>query len=87
MEQGRILIVDEDWFARDLYSEYLQIDNNIVDTTADPIEAFELLQRNDYDIVITDMFTRRLSGLDFIEEIRKNVNRSMIKWVSSEPDL
>jgi len=72
MMDGRILIVDEDWFARDLYTEYLQIDNNIVDSTSDPIEAFEFLQRNDYDIVITDMFTRRLSGLDFIEEIRKN---------------
>jgi len=72
MVKGRILIVDEDWFARDLYTEYLQIDNNIVDSTSDPIEAFEYLQRNDYDIVITDMFTKRLSGLDFIEEIRKN---------------
>jgi diguanylate cyclase (GGDEF)-like protein len=72
MMDGRILIVDEDWFARDLYTEYLQIDNNIVDSTSDPIEAFEFLQKNDYDIVITDMFTRRLSGLDFIEEIRKN---------------
>ncbi|MCX7958136.1 MAG: response regulator, partial [Deltaproteobacteria bacterium] len=82
MERGRILIVDEDWFARDLYSEYLQIDNNIVDTTADPIEAFELLQRNDYDIVITDMFTRRLSGLDFIEEIRKNFQSVSIIVIS-----
>lgn len=82
MEKGRILIVDEDWFARDLYSEYLQIDNNIVDTTADPIEAFELLQRNEYDIIITDMFTRRLSGLDFIEEIRKNFQSVSIIVIS-----
>lgn len=82
MDRGRILIVDEDWFARDLYSEYLQIDNNIVDTTADPIEAFELLQRNDYDIVITDMFTKRLSGLDFIEEIRKNFQSVSIIVIS-----
>ncbi|MCX7944093.1 MAG: diguanylate cyclase [Deltaproteobacteria bacterium] len=82
MERGRILIVDEDWFARDLYSEYLQIDNNVVDTTADPIEAFELLQRNEYDIIITDMFTKRLSGLDFIEEIRKNFQSVSIIVIS-----
>lgn len=82
MEKGRILIVDEDWFARDLYSEYLQIDNNAVDTTADPIDAFELLQRNDYDIVITDIFTRKLSGFDFIEEIRKNFQSVSIIVIS-----
>lgn len=82
MDRGRILIVDEDWFARDLYSEYLQVDNNIVDTTSDPIEAFELLHRNDYDIVITDLFTKRLSGLDFIEEIRKNFQSVSIIVIS-----
>ncbi len=82
MEKGRILIVDEDWFARDLYTEYLQIDNNIVDSTADPIEAFELLQRNEYDIIITDMFAKRLSGLDFIEEIRKNFQSVSIIVIS-----
>lgn len=82
MEKGRILIVDEDWFARDLYTEYLQIDDNIVDSTAEPIEAFELLQRTEYDIVITDMFTKRLSGLDFIEEIRKNFQSVSIIVIS-----
>ena len=68
---NRILIVEDDRFFREMYLNLLQAEGYAADTAACGSEAFELLSKNRYDLVITDLVMPDISGMEILTRVRE----------------
>jgi CheY-like chemotaxis protein len=83
---NRILVVDDTEIMRDLLAEVLHNDGYQVDKAPDGILAVEMVARNQYDLVITDMHMPRQNGLITARQIRRLAPQLMIVMTDSYPD-
>ena len=75
---AHILVVDDDDGIRSLVKKYL-IENNFLVTTADSAEdAFEKIKIIKFDLIILDIMMPGKSGLEFIQENKKNLDTPII---------
>lgn len=65
-----ILLVDQKPNTATLMAAYLRADGFAVDHTPDPSEALKFASQMKYQIVITDLVMRGMTGLDLYREIR-----------------
>ncbi|HUG97477.1 MAG TPA: response regulator [Nitrososphaera sp.] len=63
-------LVDQKPNTATLMSTYLRADGFSVDHTPDPSEALKFASQIKYEIVITDLVMRGMTGLDLYREIR-----------------
>lgn len=61
----RILVLDDEPIILELCVEFLTTEGYEVDTVSNGKEALSLLQKKDYDVVISDMKMPFLSGAEF----------------------
>jgi DNA-binding response OmpR family regulator len=66
----RILVVEDDAVIRRLNVEVLTYLGYHVDSAEDGAVAWEALQRHNYDLMITDNGTPRLTGVELIEKLQ-----------------
>ena len=66
----RILLVDDDLYARELNAGVLIRAGYHVDTAADGAEAWKALNEDSYDLLITDNRMPRVTGLELIKQLR-----------------
>ena len=64
-----ILVVDDELPIADFLEERLTLENFRVFTAAGVIEAFEILNNREIDLVISDMKMPNLGGMDLLREI------------------
>jgi two-component system response regulator HydG len=69
---GRVLVVDDDPAMCDLLSAGLGKRGFAVTARTDPEAAFALLEHDDFDVVVSDLNMRGLSGLELCERIVAN---------------
>ena len=75
---AHVLLVDDDDGIRSLVKKYLN-ENNFLVTTADSSEnASEKIKIIKFDIIILDIMMPGKSGLEFIEEHKKNLDAPII---------
>lgn len=77
----RVLIVDDDLTSRTLLSEVLSSFGHDVASAADGLEAFELVQKGDYRIVISDWEMPEIDGLELCRMIRERQLASYVYFV------
>jgi DNA-binding response OmpR family regulator len=65
----RILVVDDEPLIRRLYTEALADVGYEVDAAEDGAVAWEALQANAYDLLITDYIMPKVSGIDLLKNI------------------
>jgi len=70
-ERPRVLIVDDEQSVRDLVAKTLTMADYDVDTAPDGPSALDRLQKNDYDLLITDLKMPGMDGLSVIREARQ----------------
>ncbi len=68
----KILIVEDHASSRLMLRKFLRNLDYEIDTVSDGKEAVELIHKNDYEAVLTDWMMPNVSGLELVEEIRKN---------------
>lgn len=73
MREGdwRILVVDDDLEMCRLLEEFLQGEGFQVYATGDSLEASNLIKREEFDLIITDLKMNVLKGLDLLEEVQR----------------
>ncbi len=70
-EQIRILIAEDERAFRILLSEELQDENREVKAVANGLEALDLLKKEEFDILITDLKMPEMGGIELLKEARK----------------
>ena len=73
IEAPRILIIDDDQDILDGYNSYLKGSNYQLTFTKSAQEAWQILEKEKFELVITDLHMPFLNGEELIGIIRKNV--------------
>ncbi len=68
---GRILIVDDDWFVRQVYADGLAREGFDVVCAADGAEALDLLGRESFDVIVTDILMPEMDGLELLDRVKR----------------
>jgi signal transduction histidine kinase/DNA-binding response OmpR family regulator len=71
--RARILVIEDDDQTREIFHEALRLAGHHVSSAGAGSEGLEIFQREEFDLVITDLSMSGLSGLDVTKRI-KNVN-------------
>jgi diguanylate cyclase (GGDEF)-like protein len=66
-----ILVVEDDAFFREIFSDILKEDGYRVDTASSGNEALAMLEKNAYQLVVTDMVLQDISGLDILARAKQ----------------
>ena len=75
---AHILMVDDDEGIRSLVKKYLNENKFLVTTANSAEDAFEKVKIINFDMIILDIMMPGKSGLQFIEENKKNINTPII---------
>ncbi len=69
-----VLIVEDDRIAQEVVAAYLR-DDGIICTIAPDAEAgLEILERQDFDALILDLFLPGISGIELVRELRSSIH-------------
>lgn len=72
LQNARLLIVDDERTTRLSLSEILTLRGAITATAADGVEALDLLQHNDFDLIVLDIKMPGISGLQVLEYVQEH---------------
>lgn len=70
----RILIIDDDLFIRELYTEILKKEGYEVEAAVDGKEGMAKIQTGQYSLILLDMNMPNLSGLDVLDQLSNDQN-------------
>lgn len=84
----KILIVEDDLSIAELQKDYLDLAGFNVSISADGLEALDLIQKDDYDLLILDIMLPGLDGLEILRRIRdvKNIPVLLVSAKKEEID-
>ncbi len=71
MLYNKILMVDDDINFLNIYKKLLSRKNYNVETINNSKTAIEIIKRNEFDILITDMYMPDLNGLELIKTVKQ----------------
>lgn len=66
----RILITDDERSIRQALKEILEYEKYEIDLAEDGEEAFGLIQKNEYDLILSDIKMPKLDGLGLLEKVK-----------------
>lgn len=87
-EFKRILVVDDSFSTREIEKAILSLEGYNVETAVDGIEALEVLRKQHFDLVVSDLNMPRMDGATLIGNMRRDEKFASIPVlvVSSESD-
>lgn len=80
-KRRRVLVVDDDVYQIKLLKYKLVKDDYVVDGAENGLEALELLQKNDYDIIVCDLMMPGMDGFTFLQKIKEDENLKNIPLI------
>ncbi|MBI3353929.1 MAG: sigma-54-dependent Fis family transcriptional regulator, partial [Nitrospirae bacterium] len=78
MEQGSILVVDDEKSQRDILETILEDEGYDVEVSSNTSNALDLIKKMDFDIVLTDLKMPGSDGLDLLQKIINKNNLSCV---------
>jgi two-component system phosphate regulon response regulator OmpR len=72
MTQANILIIDDDTRLRSLLKKYLSESGFLTVSAENPVNAREILEYLEFDLIILDRMMPKESGTEFLEKFRQN---------------
>src|SRR3989338_8197260 len=81
MEPKRILVVEDDLFLRELYTDILTAENYKVDPAADGEEALQKMKIGGYEMVLLDIIMPKMDGLEVMRQIQNTPPQAPNKCV------
>ena len=68
---ARILVVDDERYIRELVRETLEARTYVTGSAANGVEALDILSREKYDIMVTDVVMPGMEGLELLKRVKK----------------
>lgn len=80
MAKGNILVIDDEYLICDVIKQAMEIDGFSVTFTTKSIDALKDIEnKNEYDIVISDICMPDVSGIDILNAVNaQNLNTQVI---------
>jgi CheY-like chemotaxis protein len=66
----KILIAEDDFFIRDIYSKVFSLSGYDVQVAVDGMDALEKIKANQFDMILLDIMMPRMTGIDVLKNIR-----------------
>lgn len=79
----RILVVDDEEHTRLGYAEVLRLEDYIVDVAENGAAGLEMVKKNQYDVIVTDLRMPEMDGTMFIENLRKFDNEVKVVVITA----
>lgn len=79
----KILIADDEDILRILIADTLEDDFEI-EEAEDGKEALQKIRENDYDLIVLDYMMPHLTGLEVLEEVRKDQNYTKVLMLTAK---
>lgn len=81
-----VLVVDDTEIIRDLLVDVLRNDGYLVDKAANGVEAVEMVAKQHFDLVFTDMHMPRQDGLTTARKVHETDPVTLVIVTDSYPD-
>jgi len=85
--ESKILIVDDDKDIRNLISVYLENEGMHTQKVEDAIEALNLLEEKEFDLIILDIMMPNMDGIEACMKIRQERNMPIIMLSAKSEDI
>src|SRR3970282_241109 len=72
MEKKKILLVEDDQFARELYEEVLKDAGFEVNSAVDGLDGLAKIKIGGYDLILLDVMMPKMDGLDVLRSLMNN---------------
>ncbi len=72
MAQKKILLIEDDQFLHQLYSDLLKNEKYDVTGVVDGREAFEMMKKNTWDLILLDVMLPGMDGFEILDELTKS---------------
>jgi two-component system response regulator (stage 0 sporulation protein F) len=79
----RILVVDDEEHTRLGYAEVLRLEDYTVDVAENGAAGLEMVKKNQYDVIVTDLRMPEMDGTMFIENLRKFDNEVKVVVITA----
>jgi CheY-like chemotaxis protein len=79
----KILVADDEDILRILITDTLE-DDFVVEEAEDGKEALEKIRANDYDLIVLDYMMPYLTGMEVLEEVRKDQNDTKVLMLTAK---
>jgi CheY-like chemotaxis protein len=66
----KLLIAEDDFFIRDIYSKVFSLSGYDVQVAVDGMDAFEKIKATQYDMILLDIMMPRMTGIDVLKNVR-----------------
>jgi len=86
-DKSRILIVDDESIVCERLKAFLESDGHRVETLVDPAEAMRRLETEEFDIVISDIRMGAIDGIQLMEKVFQNSNRTKVIMITGYATL
>jgi two-component system response regulator PilR (NtrC family) len=81
--KGKILVVEDEKSMREVLKIFFESENFNVTTSSDGLEALSLLEKDIYDVVITDIRLPRLDGMELLKKIKEVSPNTMVIMITA----
>lgn len=75
MKPTKILIVEDDLFLRELYTDILSSEEWTVDSAADGQEGLEKMQAGGWTLVLLDMNLPKFNGVEIVKKLQAETSK------------
>ena len=85
--EKKILVVDDEDYHRELMQKLLSKLGYKVDSVESAEDAFSLLERNKFPVIITDLIMLEMDGLEFCRKIRETDDKTFVIALTGHTEL
>lgn len=85
--EKKILVVDDEDYHRELMQKLLSKLGYEVDAVESAEDAFSLLERNKFPVIITDLIMLEMDGVEFCRRIRETDDKTFVIALTGHTDL
>ena len=85
--EKKILVVDDEDYHRELMQKLLSKLGYEVDAVESAEDAFSLLRRNKFPVIITDLIMLEMDGVEFCRKIRETDDKTVVIALTGHTDL
>ncbi len=84
---AKILLVDDEESIRITVGTFIEEEGHEVHTAEDVTKAFELIEEQDFDVIVTDIIMPKITGIELLRKIHETSPDIPVIMMTGEPEV